>query len=339
MVPSSKRFEGAPTALQSVIRLWRYLGVALTFLTACSGSLEAGGQSGVLVLQEPSRLHDRSWTDPAARGKDLLYASSIYTCDVYVFTYPRGKLFQTLNACGLGFGPAFGLCTDKNGDVFMAMGEGFSIFEFVHGGTEPISQLQDDSLLPVGCSVDAKSGNLGVASVTGGVAIYKHASGSPKIYSLGDISEYFFCTFDGHGNLFVDGKHSDGSFALAELPKGGTELREIKFVGPVEPGLALQWDGRHVAIGGTQAPNGFILDRIRVSGSIAKIVGTTKLTAAPNTSTPFQFWIQGDAIVQPENGNAEIGFWTYPLGGEQSKGIQIKGSSLVGVTVSIAPRR
>ncbi len=315
------------------------VSVVLTLLTACGGSLQEGGQSGVLALQAPSPLHGSSWTDPAARGEDLLYASSIYNCNVYVFTYPRGKLFQTLNACGLGFGPAFGLCTDKNGDVFMAMGEGFSIFEFVHGGTEPISQLQDDSLLPLGCSVDPKTGSLGVASATGNVAIYKDASGPPQIYSLGDISEYFFCTFDGHGNLFVDGEHSDGSFALAELPKGGTALREITVVGTVEPGFALQWDGRHVAIGGTQASNGFTLDRIRVSGSIAKIVGTTKLTAAPNTSTPFQFWIQGDAIVQPENGNAEIGFWTYPLGGEQSKGIQIKGSSLVGVTVSIAPRR
>ncbi len=136
----------------------------------------------------------------------------------------------------------------------------------------------------------------------------------------------------------MDGKHNDGSFALAELPKGGTALREITVLGTVEPGFALQWDGRHIAIGGTQAPNGFILDRIRVSGSIAKIAGTTTLTAAPNTSTPFQFWIQGDAIVQPENENAEIGFWTYPLGGEQSKGIQLKGSSLVGVTVSIPPR-
>ncbi len=315
------------------------VSLVLTLLTACGGSLQEGAQSGVLALQAPSPLHGSSWTDPEARGKDLLYASSIYNCDVYVFTYPRGKLFQTLNACGLGFGPAFGLCTDKSGDVFMAMGAGFSIFEFAHGGTEPISQLQDDSLLPLGCSVDPKSGNLGVASTTGNVAIYKDASGSPQIYSLGDISEYFFCTFDGHGNLFVDGKHSDDSFALAELPKGGTALREITVVGTVEPGFALQWDGRHVAIGGTQGSNGFILDRIRVSGSIAKIVSTTTLIAAPNASTPFQFWIEGDAIVQPENGNAEIGFWTYPLGGEQSKGIQIKGSSLVGVTVSIAPHR
>ncbi len=156
------------------------VSVALTLLTACGGALQEGGQSGVLALQAPSPVHGSSWTDPAARGKDLLYASSIYNCDVYVFTYPRGKLFQTLDACGLGFGPAFGLCTDKNGDVFMAMGEGFSIFEFVHGGTEPISQLQDDSLLPLGCSVDPKTGSLGVASATGNVAIYKHASGSPK---------------------------------------------------------------------------------------------------------------------------------------------------------------
>jgi hypothetical protein len=313
---------------------------ALTLLTGCGGSLGQGGQSSVFApvivhIAMPGSLRD----DLAAPRKDLLYASSIYNCDVYVFTYPRGrKLVQTLDACALGFGPAFGLCTDRMGDVFMAMGEGFSIFEFAHGGTKPISQLQDDSLLPVGCSVDPKSGDLGVASTTGNVAIFKNASGTPQIYALPNVSEFFFCTFDDRGNLFADGEHNDGSFALAELRKGSSALREITVSGGFEPGFALQWDGGHVAIGQTQASNEFILDRIRVSGSIARIVGTTTLTSAPNTAAFFQFWIQGGTIVRPENG-AEIGFWNYPRGGAQTKGIQTGGTTLVGVTVSLAPRQ
>lgn len=72
-------------------------------------------------------MHAVSRVDPTAHGKDVLYASSLYNCDVYVFSYPRGKLVQTINA-DLGFGPAFGLCSDKSGDVFMSMGAGFSIF-------------------------------------------------------------------------------------------------------------------------------------------------------------------------------------------------------------------
>jgi hypothetical protein len=315
------------------------MSAALASLAACGGSLGAGGQSSLVAPQAArSSQREKSWT-PATRGKDLLYASSIYDCDVYVFTYPRGKLVQTLNACGLGFGPAFGLCTDRTGDVFMAMGEGFSIFKFAHGGTEPVAQLENSSLLPVGCSVDPKTGDLGVASAEGNVAIFKNASGTPQIYSLANVSEFFFCTFDDHGNLFADGAHNDHTFALAELPKGSSALREITVSGNVgEPGFALQWDGRHVAIGETQASNAFILERIRVSGSVAKIVSMTTLTSAPNTYTPFQFWIQGGAIVQSEKGNSEIGFWNYPRGGAQTKGIHSGGSSLVGVTVSVGPR-
>ncbi|MGA7354265.1 MAG: hypothetical protein WBW76_02410 [Candidatus Cybelea sp.] len=313
---------------------------AFVLLAGCGGSLGAGEQPSVLAPQgAQGSLHGNSLTDAAARGKDLLYASSTYNCNVYVFTYPRGKLVQTINSCAFGFGPAFGLCTDSSGDVFMAMGEGFSIFEFAHGGTKPIAQLEDDSLLPVGCSVDAKTGDLGVASVTGNVAIFKNASGTPEIYSLPNISEFFFCTFDDRGNLFADGEHNDRTFALAELPKGGSALHEIMVSGNVGAGFALQWDGHHIAVGETQASNEFVLDRVRISGSVAKIVGTTALTAAPNTFMPFQFWIQGGTIVQSENGNAEIGFWNYPRGGAQTNGIQIAGSTLVGVTVSLAGRR
>lgn len=312
---------------------------ALTLVAACGGS-PAAAQSNFLEPQAArSSPESNSRIDLTPHRRDFLYASSIYNCDVYVFTYPRGgRLVQTLNACALGFGPAFGLCSDKMGDVFMAMGEGFSIFEFAHGGTKPIAQLQDDSLLPVGCSVDPKTGDLGVASTTGNVAIFKNASGTPDIYSLPNISEFFFCTFDDRGNLFADGEHNDGSFALAELRKGAGALREITVSGSVGPGFAVQWDGRYVAIGQTQGSNDFILDRIVVSGSVAKIVGTTTLLAAPNTTAFFQFWIQDGTIVRPEN-KAEIGFWNYPEGGAQTKSLFIGGANmLVGVTVSLAPR-
>jgi hypothetical protein len=313
---------------------------ALTLVAACGGS-PGNGQSNVLAPQDArSTAHANSWIGPAARAKDLLYASGASDCDVYVFTYPGGKLVQTLNACGFGFGPAFGLCSDRSGDVFMAMGEGFSIFEFAHGGSKPIAQLQNASLLPVGCSVDSKTGDLGIASSTGNVALFKNASGTPQIYSLSGVSEFFFCTFDDHGNLFADGEHNDAghTFALAELPAGGSALREITAPGSIGSGYALQWDGHHVAIGAMQTSDAFTLDRIRVSGSAAKIVGTTTLTSAPNTVTPFEFWIAGNTIVQPENGNAEIGLWNYPRGGEQTNDIQV-GSTLDGVTVSVGTRQ
>jgi hypothetical protein len=274
---------------------------------------------------------------PELRGS-LLYSSGDYTCGVSVFTYPRGKLVQTLNVCDLGFGPAFGLCTDKRGDVFMAMGEGSTVFEFAHGGTKPIAQLQAGSLLPVGCSVDPETGDLGVGSVGGDVAVFKNATGTPQTYSLSDVPEFFFCTYDDRDNLFAGGEHNDNSFALAELPKGGSALREITVPGGFSPEFALQWDGHHVALGKAQGSSAFTVARIRVTGSVAKVVAKTSLDAAPNTLTPFQFWIRGGTIIQPEMQNSEIGFWNYPAGGRQTKGLKIGATSLVGITVSAAPR-
>jgi hypothetical protein len=313
------------------LALARYAPIlsAAVLFAGCGAALDPGGGSNPVLQSERFE----------PRGSDLLYASSIYSCDVYVLTYPGGTHVQTINACGLGFGPAFGLCTDRGGDVFMAMGEGFTIFEFAHGGTKPIAQLQADGLLPVGCSVDPQTGDLGVASAESNVAVYKNASGAPQIYWLSSVSAFFFCTYDDRGNLFVAGEHDDRSFALAELPEGGGALREIKISENIGTGFGIQWDGRHLAIGATQGSNEFTLDRIRVSGSVAKVIGMTTLSAPPNTFTPFQFWIGGRTVIQPESRNSEIGFWSYPGGGNPTKGIQIPGSTLSGVTVSTLPRR
>lgn len=311
------------------------VGVLLAGCSAVQGSTG----SGSLV---PVARYERHGVLPveSAVGKTLLYASRA-DCNVYAFAYPRGVLVQTIDACAFGFGPAFGLCTDKAGNVFMSMGEGSSIFEFAHGGTQPIAQFENGSILPVGCAVDPKSGSLAVASVTGNVAVFAAGSSTPKLYSLGDVAEFYFCTFDDRGNLFADGEHNDrdSTFALAELPKGGSTLREITVDGNLAAGYAIQWDGRHLAVGGAPESGGIGIDRIRVSGSAAKVIGTTALDMGPDTFFPVQFWIRGKTLVQPETSNSEIGFWSYPAGGKQTKEIPIGGSSLVGVTVSAVPRR
>lgn len=314
------------------------IAAAITLLAGCGGALETAGPSSLPAPQAARFLrHGLSRINPTLRNQDLLYASSVYTCNVDVFTYPRGKLVQTISACGLGFGPAFGLCSDRSGNVFMAMGEGFSIFEFAHGGTTPIAQLESDSLLPLGCSVDPMTGDLAVASEEANVAIFKNASGTPQFYYLAGTSKFFFCTYDNRGNLFADGEHYDGTPSLAELRKGDTALREIKLPAGLTPDFAVQWDGQRLAIGASQNFNSFTIDRIRVKGSSAKVVDSTTLTATPDNFDELQFWIQGGKVVQPEGNNAELGFWKYPRGGEQTKGITMQGSTFVGVTVSVAP--
>ena len=168
----------------------------------------------------------------------------------------------------------------------------------------------------------------------GSLAVYKNASGDPAIYSLSDIEALYFCTYDEHGNLFAAGEHSNSSFALVELPKGAGVLREDSVNGTITPGYGLQWDGQHLALGAAQTSSEFVIDRIRVSGRKATVIGTTTLDASANSSVPVEFWIRGwKTIIQPQAENGQIGFWNYPAGGAQIRNIGLPGSMLSGVTV------
>lgn len=310
------------------------LALIATILSGCSSAAGPILSESVASASQPA-VHP---FDAALRKKDLLYASSIFHCTVFLYTYPHAKLVESFDACAFGYGPAFGLCSDKNGDVFMAMGQGFSTLKFAHGGTQPIAQLDNGSHQPFGCAVDPKSGNLAIAAGEGNVSLFKNTSDTPQIYNLSGIYAFYFCTFDDRGNLWLSGQHYDNTFALAELPKGGNALREIAVSG-IAAGFAIQWDGRRVAVGVTQEPSDFVIGRLRIHGSTAKIVGTTTLHGAPNTLVPFQFWIDGSTVIRPENANMELGYWNYPAGGDQTKEIRPDGKSLIGVTVSSAARR
>ncbi len=136
---------------------------------------------GALGTRQPDQR--QSWIAPEAKRRGLLYISDGSTYDVYVYAYPGGKLVGTLT----GFTEPAGECVDKVGDVFITSqtfsGTG-TIYEYAHGGTQPIQTLNDAAGNPRGCSVDRTTGNLAVsnfASLSGGgsVSIYTNAQGTP----------------------------------------------------------------------------------------------------------------------------------------------------------------
>jgi hypothetical protein len=110
----------------------------------------------------------KSWMLPEARNDDLLYVSD-GGGGVNAYSYPSFDLIGQLTipyARG-----AEGLCVDKQGDVFVPAwtGNGSSVtayvYEFAHGGTEPIAILDDPGALNTSCSVDLTTGNLAVTNV------------------------------------------------------------------------------------------------------------------------------------------------------------------------------
>ena len=68
-------------------------------------------------LTKPAhRDHRRSWIAPAAKTQNLLYISDDGTNDVYVYSWPKGRLLGTLR----GFSYPQGECVDRKGDVWIA---------------------------------------------------------------------------------------------------------------------------------------------------------------------------------------------------------------------------
>ncbi len=324
----------------------RALGVtaAATTLAGCGAAQVPGGTPlalpGVVRASAPAP-RARSWMHQRAQGVDLLYVSDT-NGHVYVYSYPAGERIGTLT----GFEAPEGLCSDSAGDVYVIDTLAVTVFKYAHAGTKPIEELHTYGYYPEGCSVDPTSGDLAVADYAsnpqlgpGAVTIFKKGKGIGHSYQDSSLNQYFFCTYDAKGNLYVDGTNAATSQAqLAEIPQGSTSFTNItldKNVGPYP--LGVQWDGKYVALqGSTRA-----LYRIKVTGSRGHIIQTTRFKG-DRSDLVAQFWIAGRTILIPYgNGRRivrKVGFWRYPAGGGTRKSIHAPhaAAELFGITVSVA---
>jgi hypothetical protein len=256
-----------------------------------------------------------SWVLPQARSDDLLYVSDIGTDDVLVFSYPQGALVGTLS----GFDNPFGLCVDVKGDVFIANGSADTVVEYAHGGKTPIATLNLGTSTQA-CSVDEHTGDLAVVTPSYGIAIFKHAKGTPTKYSGQEGSNFTFCGYDGSSNLFIDGGIGSEP-AFWELAKGSETLTNLTiqndpFVDGYGP-AQIQWDGRDVAI---ENPFHASIVRVRFSGPTGTVVGTTQLRRSAREMARLS-WIQGNVVIVPwyyDEGRAipRVVFTNYPRGGK-----------------------
>lgn len=264
----------------------------------------------------------------------LLYVSDVGTNDVYVYTYPKGKVEGTLT----GFATPDGLCVDKTGDVFITNFGTQQIFEYAHGGTSAIATLSDAGFYPQGCAIDPKTGNLAVTNYNNGsglgnVALYIGAKGNPSAhYTDRNIQQMFLCGYDNKGNLFVDGEKSNGAFAFAELPHGSNSFTDIalnQFIN--EPGGGVQWNGTSVAVGDSTTD---VIYRFTISGTHGTEVGSTSLDGA---SDVVQFSIRGSKVVGPYS--PSVGIWNYPAGGTAIKTLEGGAfNEAIGSAISVVKR-
>jgi hypothetical protein len=263
--------------------------------------------------------------DPKAVPDNLWYVADTFASSIFMYSWRK----QTeVGEIGSGLSEPYTFCVDKAQDVYIADFGLQEILEYQHGGTTPIKTLSTNGDA-ISCAVDPTTGNLAVVnfisnSGDGNVLVYTNATGTPTKYSVTDLLEIWFASYDASGNLFVDGESYSG-VELAELPAGGSSFETITAnVSFGFPG-GVQWDGKYLDVG-DQTTN--TVYQFTVSGTTATEEGSTPLTGA---SDAFQFFVpkfgsgrhnpQGNRITAADFGTGNANKYLYPAGGNPTKTI------------------
>jgi SMP-30/gluconolaconase/LRE-like protein len=279
-------------------------------------------------------LQPQSSTSRPANA-DLIYVAVTYPRSVAIYTW-RGKLVKTIQ---LSYSPS-GLCTDANGNVYVADTAGAKIVEYAPDGSR-LGVLKEPGQRPLSCSVDPKTSDLAVTNGktssrgNGSVAIYAGAEGEPTLYSNPSLTTAFYCGYDEKGNLFVDGFKGPGfpgSTWLGELLAGEHSLTQIRLNRRIKEPGTVQWENPYVTIGASIFDTMY---RIKVSGSKGEVEGTTKLKKAEVIDS----WVQGTKVVGTtiifSSVPGKIMVWDYPAGGKPIKEFGLS-QFTAGVTVGLA---
>ncbi len=316
--------------------------VTAAILSGCGGSQPPIGPSGAMQ-QSPAIVtraeRGTSWMLPEAKNENLLYVGSYVTDDVYVYSFPKGKLVGTLTEIE----DPQSLCSDLKGNVWISSDVNGSsgvgeMLEYPHGGKTAITTLSDPQT-PAACAVDPTTGNLAVANSDGNgpyygeLAIYGDGQGQPTLYSVYPPSgDLYGTTYDNKGDVFAIGLKDSwhDKSGVFWLRKGASTVKNF----PLHPHVAprgVQWDGQALAVVfAAHAPPS--INRFKIGRRSGKAVGPPIETSAGFN----QFWIQGSTLV----GTAESGtisLWKYPSGGTPTKTITGVDHPY-GVTVSLAPK-
>jgi hypothetical protein len=271
--------------------------------------------------------HHKSWVSPdVKRAPRLLFVSDDDLNDVLIFTMPAMQLKGTIT----GFSEPQGMCSDKQGNVWVANTGTQQGLKYSRTG-QLIGSVSDPLGYPVGCAVNPTNGDLALTDIfgvsrNGGVEIYAGATGTPTYYSNPSQIEFFFPAYDGSGNLYADGFGYSG-FSLSVLPSGSGTMSTVSYSGGTIyfPG-GLNWDrvnGNLVV--GDQECNGLGAScqyQMSISGTTGTITGSTPLSdygGSPcdvdqGTLAPFSKYFAGPCISEGSNLSAAAR-WAYPAGG------------------------
>jgi len=302
--------------MRSVLHIAR----GITFLCLGAAMPAACGAPPTAVAPSAPTLDNGAQMRAASSSGDLLYAGHGHNVEVYSF--PGGTYQRTLKTTD----SVNGMCSDSKGNVFVAEAQSDAgyVYEYAHGGTAPVATLSvPKPNTPIACSIDPTTGNLAITmqnsqNFAPSVGIYAKATGTPEVYSLGELGADPQGGYDDHGNLFV----TSGGNVGAELPAGKTTFEKITLSKTIGGVGHVQWDGTYFALQSFDASRHqgeYLYEeifRVQISGAAGKIVQTIAFRGWPEQD-PGQSWIAGGSIVGTPF--SDLLFWAYPAGGKVQK--------------------
>ena len=303
------------------MKLLRVLGcaIAAAVIVGCQGASTTFDRLGAT----PSMLlRSESLTSHAATQQSVIWT----IVDDEVLGYSLAG--QQVAGLGSFPQPPMGLCTDPSGDLYVP-DAAHVIYAYAPGQSNPYYVYDDLGENPISCAFDPTTGNLAVANGLN-VMIFPPASGTPLKYHSKSFEHYAYLNYDKSGNLYVDGQGAHGAFELAELPAGGTSLKDISISGlpPGEdPAAGLAWDGQDVVVADRLSKE---LYRIAISGSTGTIIDTWHI-AGWTRRYAVAFIIDGKQLFFPRDD--EVAFFSYPPGKRPKGGF----TGRVGNVLSLAP--
>jgi hypothetical protein len=310
------------------------LALAAAIVTGCGGgiSTQLAAQSKVApaAIAPIAAAYVRSWMLPSAtKTPSLLYVANS-SGTVTVYSYKNGtdlSLVGTLT----GFSQPGGICTDKNGNVYVTDYAVRRIDIYAHGADTPTAVIQQKVGFPFACAIDPTTGNLAITEEHPNAHYESHAT--VDIYAPGEykgqgsiygghntFSEAYFDAYDGKGNLFVDGTPCQASYcyygggppALFELPKGSTQFLQLSFKGAtLKNPTGLDWVSPTLLVTDALSKSTPVGYKVFVSGSDATVVATLSYSG---TDKPYGVAQRASNIIVPDYQSSTVRIYSLSNG-------------------------
>ncbi len=322
---------------------------------AVVGGMHSNGHSGksyaitMKAVAHGQLKHYKSWFQKNANKNRLIYVSDFNNSLIQVYNYPsQGTQNPPAGTITADLLNPQGMCV-KNNQVIVANTGDNNLVGYNYGSTTPDLTLSDPGEYPVGCAV-APNGDVAASDIfspttgEGAVTVWAGGSGTGTIYvEPAGMIECFFISYDGSGNLYVDGFNSSGYFGMAYLPAGSSTWQSVSLSGATInfPGGVI-WDGTYLTVEDQSGPSGYpVVYQCNNSGaSLDCSVGSTGLQGASDVTQGYiKRGVKG--ITGADASAGTVYTWAYPAGGSPrpNKTIHVSETypSLNGTAVQLGP--